>query len=319
MVVCPKDFKDGYIDGKFIKLNVDPIVDYVSFTINDMLYFSDNGYLYSYITSLFKNNLCKHTNSDLFKLFEYLSHLEAKVYPVKAYRKLSNYGIIYKNQSDININKFTYIHKGQHLYKLGNDFFPTLCFFLFKKKHSIGVEDRPIETLFNFKRLDFAFDLYGIDLVDLLSKETNIIFSKKRLKPFFYSTSNKGSSTIYPETFYLGKVNSLFSLCIYKRHLKLKVSGPITRIEFRFKNKYAQNLFIRIMNDLLKSSANYSRSDINLSQFKMLYNLLLCKLLYEYLDSYLSVKIAESSKSFRLDRHKTCPWFEHLLFNLKAY
>lgn len=311
MVVCITDFKDGYIDGKFIKLNTLPIVDYVSFTINDISFLSSNGYLYSYIRTLFENDKNKYTNPDSFALFELLGDLESKVYPVKSYRKLSNYGIIYKNQSDVKTNKFTYIHKGQHLCKLGGNFFLAFCFFLFnfKKKHNAD-----IEALFNFKRLDFAFDLYGIDLIDLLAREKTIIFSKKRLKHFFYSRRTKGINTTSPETFYLGKVNSLFSLCIYKRHLKLKVTGPITRIEFRFKNKYAQSLLLRIMNEL---SISFPNSDINLSQFKTVYNSLLCNLLYEHLSSYFSVKIAGSSKSFRLDRHKTYPWFDHLLSNLK--
>lgn len=308
--------KDCYIDGKFVKVSGSPILDYLDYTVSNIDPCLDHSYFYSLISKSLRN----HSGIEDLTSIQKLTTLESKIYPVKSYRKLSDLGIIYKNQTKS--HTYTYTHRGQHLSKLGNLFFPLFCFFFVSSKNNLTYQN-----MLRFRRLDFAFDFYGIDLVDLISSKNCLIFSKKRLKPCFYTpryVSKQGknyvSDTEYckpninsTQTFYLGSVSSPFSLCIYKRHLKLNVTGPITRVELRLKKKYANVFFLNLLNRW-RYLAGTNPSFV---KFESLYNHTICDELYKLLSSYLSIKQVGSSKSIRLDRHKTCPWFEHLLSSIK--
>lgn len=256
--------KEIYLDGRFIKVNHIPIIDFLKFEVTEYPFYS---YLYSI------------TNNELLKP---LTELEPTSDIGFIYKKIGKLGIIYSGK-----NSYIYTHYGKHLSHIkGYNLLSVI------KQSSIPIL---------FKRIDVAYDLYGVDLVPLILK--SIIQSKKRLPITMLSYDHKGNRLSMEDkeyesniqTIYIGSLKSKFCICIYKKHLLLGVTGPITRIEIRFKKKEASNFFCL-----------YQHKDFNLNS-----------LIRIYLNKYISFKVPNSSKSSRLSRHKTVSWWLNFLSSLE--
>lgn len=275
MINHNKNLIEFFIDGKFIKLVRTPILDFLKFQTN----------IYP-----FYKRMSAHTTSNL---IHQIGCLEPIIF--NKYKRLGQAGILYSGKSF-----FIYTHYGAHLRKLNSDInFLTDLIQISNTYYNIPT----------FKRIDFAYDFYGIDLIELI--KSSHIHSKKQLKVRYMSYEQNNSKTriskdnklFYSniETIYIGSLNSKISFCIYKRHLKLGVSGPITRLEIRFKGQATKDLVSKI--SLLKDPIELNN------------------VLANYINKYLSFKLKGSSKSSRLSRHKTVPWWkdfmDHLYSNIE--
>lgn len=257
------------IDGRFIKLVNSPIIDFLKFQTNIYPYYKNINH-YATSNAIYQLS-CKEPEK------------------CNKYKRLGKYGILYSGKSF-----YTYTHYGKHLQSID----ANVQFLI----DLIKISDC-YYTIPNFKRIDFAYDFYGIDLIELI--KTCIIHSKKQLQITYLSyktdTFNlKRRITCHDpffcdniETIYIGTLKSKISFCIYKRHLKLGVTGPITRLEVRFKGAAANDIVSKIQ-------SIYDPKELN-------------SILASYIDKYIGFKVVGSSKSNRLSRYKTTPWWEDFI------
>lgn len=272
------NLSEALIDGQFIKIERTPILDFLKFEVS----------CYPFYKEVSRYSICKEI-THLGKL-----ETESKV----KYKRLDNLGLVYFGKPN-----YTYTHYGKNLEHMSPSFI-----FHFIKSSYLMLSNFPSYT-FRFKRIDFAYDFYGIDLIEMI-KQSNV-YSKKQLKVTYlsYIPDAIGSSPkrlqagdpLYIsniQTIYIGNLKSKISFCIYKRHLKLGVTGPISRLEIRFKGSSATALAKKINN--LNDPKQVNR------------------LLVYYINKYISFKIKGSSKSNKLYRHKNERWWDEFLSFLQS-
>lgn len=259
MIKHVNNMVDILVDGKFIKINKNPIIDFLKFKTEH----------YPFYNLMY--------NKGLLKPFKQMLVLEPTSF--LKYKKINKLGVLYKS----NTGGYIYTHYGKQLENIDNYYF---------YKHVLKSQ-----LSFKMKRVDYAYDLYGIDLIPLILNSQ--IHSKRQLKIKFLSY-NSNKEQIYSEdksfhnnitTIYIGSLKSNISICIYKKHLKLNVTGPITRIEIRFKNNSAEKVKLKEQDNV--SSSNH--------------------IIKNYLDYYVSFKVPNSSKSNKVSRLKTSPWWADFL------
>lgn len=256
-----------YIDGKFIKISKCPKLDFLKFVTPDYPFYS-----------LFENICNEPTIRDL---------ALKEITNFRTCKRLNKYSTVYRA-----LEGFIYTH-------YGSSFLGTDSFHFLKEFRRAGTDNLNFTSIPEIKRIDLAYDLYGIDLVDLI--KNSLVHSKRKLTIQFLSYGSDGVRIYKTDpnfhdnitTFYAGKVNSKVSICIYKRHLKLNVTGPISRIEIRFKGHRADELYQELTQ--YSEVRHYNR------------------ILSHYLHFYLAFKILNSSKSTRLNRYKNMPWWDDFL------
>ena len=260
---------DLFLDGKFIKITRQPKLDFLKFSSASYPFYS-----------LLNQRGCSKT----IKRLALLEPID-----VRTYKRLGRFGTVYKG-----VNGYIYTHYGSNLIDVVD-----LQFL----KDFIHLSEK-VPNSINIKRIDFAFDLFGIDLIELI--KSSVVHSKRQLTIQFLSYDPITGARIYKgdprfyeniQTFYAGKVNSSTSVCIYKRHKKLNVSGPISRIEIRFKGIKADNVL----------------NEFCLNDTPLEFN----RILSNFFDYYLAFKLPNSSKSNRLSRYKNMPWWDDILAYLR--
>lgn len=268
MAFSPPLVNDLFLDGKFIKISRNPKLDFLKFS-------TPNYPFYQLSSNQSSNRLIKKLAL-------------SEPVDIRTYRRLGRLGTVYKG-----LDSYIYTHYGSNLVDVAD-----LQFFEEFKQ----ITNTTPTTI---KRIDFAIDLFGIDLIELI--KNSMIHSKRQLTTQFLSYDYINGSRIYKgdpsfnrniQTFYAGKVNSSVSICIYKKHLQLNVTGPITRIEIRFKGPRANQYYNEFF---------YNSTPLGLN-----------RVLGNLFDYYIAFKIPNSSKSSRLSRHKNMSWWNEFLIYLKS-